>query len=81
MDVTLLLATVAVYRLRSEAHHQLTRFSGWIDEAIEKLPDDRIKAECTGTILCERQGVRHKADCLGRTVPFDAYVKGLDGIQ
>lgn len=32
---------------------------------------------CTGDLLCGREGKRHKADCLGRTVPIGAYVKGL----
>jgi hypothetical protein len=33
--------------------------------------------ECTGDILCERIGVRHKADCQGRTVDISTYVRGL----
>lgn len=38
----------------------------------------RQKAEpCTGDILCPRSGKRHRDGCIGRTVPFSVYVKGL----
>jgi hypothetical protein len=32
---------------------------------------------CTGDIMCERIGARHKTGCIGRTVPINAYVKAL----
>jgi hypothetical protein len=38
------------------------------------------QVDCTGDILCERQGTRHKTDCQGRTEPFSVYAKGLRSI-
>lgn len=32
-------------------------------------------AACTGDITCERQGVRHKADCLGKVESIDVFWK------
>jgi hypothetical protein len=39
------------------------------------------QADCTGDILCERQGARHKADCLGKTERFTVYAKALRSVQ
>lgn len=80
MEVAGLLAAVAVERLKIEVRHQYRRLSESVEEAIERLPDDRTTAECTGNILCERIGVRHKADCLGKTPPFDQYAKELGSL-
>lgn len=41
----------------------------------------RTQVECTGDILCERQGTRHKSDCQGRTEPFSAYARNLGSVQ
>lgn len=38
------------------------------------------QVDCTGDILCERQGTRHKADCQGRTEPFAVYAKAMRSI-
>lgn len=37
--------------------------------------------ECTGDILCERSGRRHRDGCIGRTEPFSVYAEGLRSIQ
>lgn len=39
------------------------------------MPDAKQAKACTGDLLCERSGVRHKAQCPGRTVHIDTYVK------
>lgn len=35
------------------------------------------QVECTGDIMCQRTGIRHKADCMGRVEPFSVYAKGI----
>lgn len=43
-------------------------------EALDRRFPPKV-AECTGDITCERQGVRHKADCLGKVEPIDVFWK------
>jgi hypothetical protein len=48
----------------------------------EQYDAKRFKqADCTGDLLCQRQGTRHKADCQGRTEPFTVYVRGLGNVR
>jgi hypothetical protein len=35
------------------------------------------ETECSGDLLCERSGKRHKDGCIGRVEPFNSYVRGL----
>lgn len=37
----------------------------------------KVTIECSGDLLCERTGIRHKDGCIGRTEPFSVYAKGL----
>lgn len=47
-----------------------------INMAIETyVPDDKTVAPCTGDIMCTREGVRHKAGCLGKVEPIDVFWK------
>lgn len=49
-----------------------------IEELIEAhFEDDRETEPCTGDITCERIGVRHKANCLGKTEPIDSFWRGI----
>lgn len=46
-----------------------------VAEQYDKNHQENI--ECTGDILCQRSGRRHKADCIGRDVPFMVYAREL----
>ena len=81
MEVAGLLAAVAVERLKLEVRHRYHQLAESVAEAIENLPDDLDRQPCTGDLLCQRQGVRHKAGCIGKDLPFDAYAKALGSIE
>lgn len=64
------------------AKHQLPRYleqaARWLENTADGLDQRYGKPyPCTGTFMCLREGVRHKAGCPGRTEPFDRYIKGL----
>lgn len=67
MYSTALMTTALVYEA-SKARMDFDRIFTKLEDMIEdRLPDEvPERAECTGSILCERQGVRHKADCYGK---------------
>jgi hypothetical protein len=77
MYSTALLVTAIGYEIAKDRLHPDKLFPS-IEGIIERhVPDHSAKAPCDGTILCERQGVRHKQDCIGRTVPINAYAKAI----
>jgi hypothetical protein len=41
----------------------------------------RKPQKCSGDLLCQSEGVRHRAECIGKTLPFDIYAKGLGDIS
>lgn len=61
-------------RQHLQADNLNDRINIWIETHI---PDDTETVPCDGSILCERTGVRHKTNCLGKTESFDSYCKGL----
>lgn len=81
MSVTLLVAGVATERLKIEAKRQADRIVSGYHDWIANLPDDTATAECTGNLICQREGVRHKVGCLGKTIPFDVYAKALQDVE
>jgi hypothetical protein len=81
MEVAGLVVGMAVERLKLETRRAVVRCIESVEEAIENLPDELEKHPCTGNILCQRQGVRHKVGCIGKDLPFDAYAKELGSIE
>jgi hypothetical protein len=61
-------------RQRLQPDNLNDRINVWIEM---NVPDELEKQPCTGDMLCQRQGVRHKANCIGKDVPFDNYAKAL----
>lgn len=50
----------------------------WLETTADFLDERYGKTHpCLNNIMCERQGVRHKAGCPGKLESFDTYVKGL----
>lgn len=79
---TIFVAGVAYEQAKREAlargklacERSVSRLSALIDEYDRKHYQT---VPCSGDILCERQNRRHRNGCIGRTEPFNAYVKGL----
>lgn len=60
-------AVAVVYRIR----RTVVVMTEWYDK---KFPQ---AVECSGNIMCERTGLRHKDGCLGRVEPFNTYARGI----
>lgn len=69
---------MAVEGAKLKARRKARQLADTMHQAIEQLPDDTATAPCTGDLLCERRGVRHKQGCIGRTIPFADYAKALE---
>lgn len=50
----------------------------WLEETADKI-DDKYSTPypCSGDFMCLREGVRHKANCPGKTKPINKYLKEL----
>lgn len=81
MDIAVLLVGVAVERFKHKVRRTAVRCIESVDEAIERLPDVPERHPCTGTILCQRTGSRHKAGCIGKTPPFEVYARELGSVK
>jgi len=47
----------------------------WLDNTADALDDKYGKPyDCTGNLLCQRTKIRHRKDCIGRTIDIDTYV-------
>lgn len=77
MSVALLVTGVAVERFKIECKRSAERLVEGYHEWVANLPDELEKHPCTGDIICQRQGVRHRSGCIGKDVPFDQYAKAL----
>jgi hypothetical protein len=77
MEIAVLVVAVTVERCKLEATRTLSRFIESVDGAIENLPDVPEKHPCTNSLICQREGVRHKVGCIGKKEPFDTYARDL----
>lgn len=78
MDSVLLHTGLAGELIVAEAK----RYSRETLEAIEGLCErydatHPNTAPCTGSLICQREGVRHRQGCIGRDVPFQQYYRSL----
>jgi len=53
-----------------------------VQKAFDKLYDLEVflpdnSEPCTADLLCERRGVRHRKDCIGKTISIESYARGL----
>jgi hypothetical protein len=76
-----LIYTLVAYEC-AKHHLRPERINRRINDAIEKhVPDELEKQPCTRDLLCQRQKVRHRAGCIGKDLPFDAYARELGSID
>lgn len=65
-------------RLNIACDRTIAQIEEWVDAYDKK---HAVATPCTGNILCERQGRRHKDGCIGRTEPFSVYADGLRSLN